>query len=116
VIAVGIFASGNPDTAAWNGIDSAVTGLLYGGGAQILAQLAEAIAIAVFVWATSFVFFKALMGAGLLRSRPEDEIRGLDMPEMGTPGYVGDGALIPGSPSIPAPLMGRKVLAPAGDD
>jgi Amt family ammonium transporter len=120
VIAVGIFAAGNPDTAAWNGIDSPVTGLLYGGGSQILAQLAEAISIGVFVWATSFALFKVLMGMGMLRSRAEDEIRGLDTPEMGTPGYVGDGNLIPGSPSIPTPVMGRamassKVAATAGD-
>lgn len=121
VIAVGIFAVGNPDTAAWNGIDSAVTGLLYGGGTQILAQLAEAISIAVFVWGASFVFFKILMGMGLMRSRAEDEIRGLDTPEMGTPGYVGDGYLIPGGPSIPTPVMGGKVAtsgaaATAGGD
>jgi len=61
------------------------------------------------------------MGMGLLRSRAEDEIRGLDTPEVGTPGYVGDGNLIPGSPSYPTPVMGgavaatRKVAATAGD-
>ena len=41
VLAVGIFANGNPETAAWNGVESAVTGLLYGGTTQIFAQLAE---------------------------------------------------------------------------
>jgi Amt family ammonium transporter len=104
VIAVGIFAVGNPDTAAWNGIDSPVTGLLYGGGTQILAQLFEAVSIALFAFIPTFIFFKVLMGMGLLRSRAEDEVRGLDVPEMGTPGYVGDGNMISGSPSLPTPM------------
>jgi len=115
VIAVGIFAAGNPDTAAWNGIDTPVTGLLYGGGTQILAQLAEAIAIAGFVFATTYVVLKVLMGMGLMRVRAIDEIRGLDTPEMGGPGYVGDGNMIPGSPSTPSPIMGG-MMAGAGDD
>lgn len=87
VLAVGLFASGNPDTAAWNGVDTAVTGLFYGGSTQIVAQAFEAIAIALFVFGTSYVFFGVLMRAGLLRSRAEDEIAGLDLPEMGSLGY-----------------------------
>ena len=31
LLAVGIFANGNPITAGWNGVDTPVTGLLYGG-------------------------------------------------------------------------------------
>jgi Amt family ammonium transporter len=88
VIAVGLFATGNPDTAAWNGIDSAVTGLFYGGGiGQLVAQLFEAVSIAVVAFGLSFVFFKFLMGMKLLRSEPKDEIIGLDIPEMGARGY-----------------------------
>jgi ammonium transporter, Amt family len=91
VLAVGIFASGNPDTAAWNGVDSAVTGLLYGGGVgQLLAQGAEAGAILVVVTGLSYVVFKALMAAGILRVSAEVELQGLDIPEMGTLGYPPD--------------------------
>lgn len=115
VLAVGIFSVGNPDTAAWNGIDSAVTGLLYGGGTQIIAQIFEMVAVAVFAFGTSYIFFKILMGMGLLRSNPVDEIRGLDMPEMGTPGYVGEGNMIPGGHSVPKPI-GHVGLSPAGAD
>src|SRR6266545_2996597 len=39
VLAVGIFAVGNPDTAGWNGIASAVTGIFSGGFVQIVPQL-----------------------------------------------------------------------------
>jgi Amt family ammonium transporter len=88
VIAVGLFASGNPDTAAWNGIDSAVTGLFYGGGVgQLIAQVFEAVAIFVTVFVLSWVFFKILAGLRLMRSEPADEITGLDIPEMGARGY-----------------------------
>lgn len=88
VLAVGLFANGNPDTAAWNGIDSAVTGLFYGGGVgQLIAQVAEAGAIFLFVFVLSYIFFRILNGFGLLRSNPADEIIGLDIPEMGAKGY-----------------------------
>lgn len=91
VLAVGIFASGNPDTAAWNGVDRAVTGLLYGGGVgQLLAQVAEAGTVLVVVTGLSYVFFKALMAAGILRVSAEVELQGLDMPEMGAEGYPKD--------------------------
>ena len=105
VLAVGIFAVGNSDTAAWNGIDSAVTGLLYGGGTQIMAQVFEIISIVVVAFGGSYVFFQVLKGRGILRSRPSDEIRGLDIPEMGTPGYVNDGNMIPGGHAVPTPVF-----------
>jgi Amt family ammonium transporter len=88
VIAVGLFANGNPDTAAWNGIDTAVTGLFYGGGVgQLLAQVAEAASIFLFVFVLSYAFFRVLNRFGLLRSDPAAEISGLDIPEMGARGY-----------------------------
>src|ERR1043165_6479784 len=91
VLSVGIFANGNPDTAAWNGVQSAVTGLLYGGTTQIFAQLAEATSILIFVFGLSYVFFKVLAALKLLRVSPEVELQGLDIPEMGTLGYPPDG-------------------------
>ena len=90
VLAVGIFAAANPDTAAWNGIDTAVTGLLYGGTTQIAAQLLEVLSIAAFAFGLSYAFFAVLKQMGLLRSAPEAEMAGLDLPEMGIPGYVTD--------------------------
>jgi len=90
VISVGIFANGNPDTAAWNGMSSAVTGLLYGGHTQILAQFAEAISIFVVVFGLSYLFFKVCHAFKLLRVSREDELGGLDMPEMGSLAYPVD--------------------------
>jgi len=90
VLAVGIFANANPETAGWNGMESAVTGLFYGGGTQILAQLTEVITIFVVVAGLSYLFFKVLAGAKLLRVTAEVELEGLDMPEMGSLAYPAD--------------------------
>jgi ammonium transporter, Amt family len=90
VLAVGIFANGNPDTAAWNGVATPVTGLLYGGTTQILAQFAEALSVIVVVGGLSYVFFKVLAAFKLLRVSAADELAGLDLPEMGVEGYPKD--------------------------
>jgi Amt family ammonium transporter len=100
VLAVGIFAYGNPDTAGWNGVASPVTGLLYGNGAQFLAQLAEALALAVFVFGTSYLFFQLLHAFGLMRVSPQDELKGLDLPEMGMIGYPKDWEPAPGALTV----------------
>jgi Amt family ammonium transporter len=96
LLAVGIFASGDPITAGWNGVASPVTGLLHGGGTQLVAQIIEIAAIVVVVGGLSFVFFKVLNALKLLRSAPGDELAGLDMPEMGVPGYTTVDVLMPG--------------------
>jgi len=90
VLAVGIFANGNPDTAAWNGVESAVTGLFYGGSTQIIAQLIEVTSIFVAVFGLSYGFFKILAAFKLLRVSREVELQGLDLPEMGALGYPTD--------------------------
>ena len=41
----------------------------------------------VATFGTSFVLFKVLMAMGIYRSKPEDELLGLDLPEMGTHAY-----------------------------
>ncbi len=90
VLAVGLFANGSPASAAWNGIDSAVTGLFYGSNTQIIAQLMEVVAVGGVAFGLSYVFFRIVAAAGLLRVSAADELRGLDMPEMGAEGYPKD--------------------------
>lgn len=117
VLALGLFASGNPDTAAWNGIDTPVTGLLYGNPGQFGAQLIAVLAIGITTFALSYSFFKILMVAGLLRSKPEDELAGLDLPEMGAAGYVPD---VVGFPEAPLPIPTARpvggLASPAAGD
>src|SRR6266545_1167825 len=113
VLAVGIFAVGNPDTGAWNGVTSPVTGIVGGNFIQIVPQLIEVVSIIIVAFGLSYVFFNALMRAGLLRTRAEDEVGGLDLPEMGEQGYVTDGVAVPGGMAEePATLKGG-MTAPA---
>jgi ammonium transporter, Amt family len=96
VLAVGIFANANPNSAGWNGVATPVTGLLHGGYTQIVAQGFEAVSIFVVVGGLSYVFFKVLNAMKLLRSNPADELMGLDLPEMGMPGYTNVDVVMPG--------------------
>jgi Amt family ammonium transporter len=96
LLAVGIFANGNPASAGWNGVQSPVTGLLYGGGSQIVAQLLEIASIVVFAAGLSYCFFKVLDAFELLRTAPADELMGLDVPEMGMLGYTTVDVIMPG--------------------
>ena len=126
VLAVGLFANANPDSAGWNGVAGAVTGLFYGGGlSQLWAQCFEAGAIIIGVGVPTYAFFKALDALKLLRVSATDEIMGLDMPEMGVLGYPQDyvgnlkglgidfGAMKHGAPAHPhvSPVMHEPALA-----
>lgn len=96
LIALGLFAKGNPVTAGWNGVATPVTGLFYGGSSQFIVQLIDVATIFVVAGGLSFVFFKVLVALKLLRSLPEHELTGLDMPEMGAPGYTSVDVHMPG--------------------
>ncbi len=93
VLAVGIFADGSYG-AGWNSTtttDRGVTGIFYGLSNldQLAAQAIGAAVIVVVFGAVSFAFFKiqnALMKGGI-RSSEEDEIAGIDLPEMGVLAY-----------------------------
>jgi Amt family ammonium transporter len=115
VLAVGLFANGNPDTAAWNGVSTPVTGLFFGGSTQIIAQVLEAVSVVVVVFGLTYALFTALKRMGVLRSRAEDEIAGLDLPEMGSAGYVAGDISVPGGEvdRVPSPATG---VSTAGAD
>jgi ammonium transporter, Amt family len=110
VLAVGIFANGNPASAGWNGVSTPVTGLLHGGGTQIAAQFLEAVSIFVVVGGLSFLFFKALGALKLLRCAPADELMGLDVPEMGMLGYTNVDVVMPGG-RLAQQVPGRRIVA-----
>lgn len=108
VLAVGIFANGNPDTALWNGVDGPVTGLLYGSSTQILAQLLELGAVFAVTFAASFAFFKLLAALKLLRVDAKTELGGLDIPEMGSLGYPQDWEPEADTLKLPEPAHARQ--------
>jgi Amt family ammonium transporter len=100
-LSLGLLADGTFG-AGWNGVQSAgkngaemgVTGLLgplFGAPAsdapQFLAQLIGAAACLIFSGLAAWAWFKVFGAIKPLRSRHEDEIAGLDLPEMGAESY-----------------------------
>jgi Amt family ammonium transporter len=96
VLSVGLFADGTYG-AGWNGVGATeylgkagmgVTGLFYGDSKQIVAQLIEVVVGLgwnVVIGGIAFVLVGKLVGGN--RVAPAVEIAGLDVPEMGVPGY-----------------------------
>jgi len=77
------------------------------------SKLAEFAAIAVTVTGSSLVFFTILKRLGLLRVSVADELKGLDMPELGTEGYPKDWEPAPEAiPSGMARPVGGLAAAP----
>ena len=91
--ASGIFSNGKYG-AGWNlteGVEGGVTGILYGGsgGEQLIAQVIGAATIIVVFGALAYAFFKIqnALTKGGIRPIAEDEMAGLDLPEMGVLAY-----------------------------
>jgi ammonium transporter, Amt family len=106
LISLGLFADGTYG-AGWNGVSGTVKGLFYGDGGQLVAELIGCCVIMLWAWGGGYLFFKVqdkLMG---IRSKPEDELAGLDLPEMGALGYVDE------DDSVPADVSGDGSLAPS---
>lgn len=95
LISLGLFADGTYG-AGWNGVGATeyigkagqgVTGLFFGDPSQLVAQLISAAVCIVWAFGSAFIFFKLQSLVMSIRSTPEDELEGLDIPEMGTAAY-----------------------------
>lgn len=88
VLSLGLFADGSYGDG-WNGVPGTVKGLFYGDGKQFVAELIGGLTCFVFVFVVMYIFFKLISKTGIgLRSSDEDQLAGLDIPEMGVHGYV----------------------------
>src|SRR5262245_39481367 len=87
-IALGLFADGTYGDG-WNGVMGPVRGLFYGDASQLIAQIIGVGANVIAIGFLAFVTFKVNDLIFGLRVKPEVEAEGLDMDEMGVPGYVG---------------------------
>jgi Amt family ammonium transporter len=96
VLALGLLADG---TANYGGLQA--KGLFFGDPGQLAAQIVGMVVVFVWCFGTSYAFFSILKAIGILRSKPADELAGLDLPEMGTSAY-------PLDPGIP-PDAGRPI-------
>ncbi len=88
IIAVGLFSDGAYGDG-WNGVAGTVKGLFYGDAGQLVASCIGVLANIVYVGLVGCIVFKLIDVTIGLRVKPEDEVEGLDIPEMGVPGYVG---------------------------
>jgi len=88
VIALGLFADGSYGDG-WNGVAGTVKGLFYGDASQFFAQLIGVATNIIYVGAIGWVVFKLIDKLVGNRVSAQDELDGLDVPEMGTEGYSG---------------------------
>jgi ammonium transporter, Amt family len=84
-LSVGLFADG---AANYGGLQ--VKGLFYGDVSQLGAQVIGGIVCFVYVFGISWIFFKLYHQFFGLRVSKETELKGLDIPEMGSLGYNPD--------------------------
>jgi Amt family ammonium transporter len=84
VISVGLFADGTSNYGgSWNGVSGSVRGLFYGDASQLVAQLIGVGTLIGGIFTLSYVVgwvMDVIMGQ---RVSAEDELGGLDIPEMG---------------------------------
>ncbi|MFA5157377.1 MAG: ammonium transporter [Candidatus Omnitrophota bacterium] len=86
LISVGLFADGTYGLATTS--EPLVKGLFYGGGyGQLIAQVIGAAVAVTWAFSLGFIAFKLMDKYFGIRVSPEEEIKGLDIPEHGTPAY-----------------------------
>ncbi len=88
VLSLGLFADGTYGDG-WNGVAGTVKGLFYGDSSQFIAECIGVAANFIYVGLISLIVFKLIDVLVGNRVEPAVELGGLDVPEMGVPGYVG---------------------------
>lgn len=84
VLAVGLFADGKSNYGgSWNGVPGNVTGLFYGDGGQLVAQLIGIATLVGLIFTISFVYNWVVDAVVGQRVGAKAELAGLDIPEMG---------------------------------
>jgi Amt family ammonium transporter len=88
-LSIGLFADGTYGDG-FNGVAGSVTGLFYGGGLnQFWAETIGVVTCFITLSIISYIVFKIVDVIVGNRIELEAEIEGLDIPEMGVPGYSG---------------------------
>jgi Amt family ammonium transporter len=88
-LSIGLFADGTYGDG-WNGVSGTVKGLFYGGGmSQFWAELIGVVTCFITLSVLSFIVYYIAEKITGNRVSREVEIAGLDMDEMGAPGYAG---------------------------
>ncbi len=87
-LSLGLFADGTYGDG-WNGVAGTVKGLFYGDPSQFLAECVGVVTNIVYVGLISIIVFKLIEMIVGNRVDSAAEMQGLDIPEMGVPGYSG---------------------------
>lgn len=99
LLALGLFADGKYGIG-WNGVGATavkgVTGLFFGDASQLVAQLISIAVVIVWGFGVSFIFFKVLDKIVPMRVPPEEELEGLDVPQIGAYAYP-EFSIVPGT-------------------
>jgi Amt family ammonium transporter len=85
-LCVGLFANGSYGEGM-NGVSGGVRGLFYGDSGQLVANLIGIGTNLLFVGCVATLVFSLIERGIGNRVKPEDELNGLDLPEMGIEGY-----------------------------
>jgi ammonium transporter, Amt family len=88
VLSLGLFADGKSNYGgSWNGVNGSVTGLFYGDPGQLVAQLIGVSTLLGVVFSLTFVINLVLDAVMGQRVTAQEELEGLDLPEIGTLAY-----------------------------
>ena len=93
VLSVGLFADGRYGEG-WNGVPGTVRGFFYGDASQLGASCIGLLANICWVATVTFLAFRVLGALTPSRAAVEDEVGGLDVPEMGIEGYAVEGGAL----------------------
>ncbi len=114
IIALGLFSNGTYGQGL-NGVAHGVTGLFYGDAGQLIASVIGVLTNIAYVGTVAAVAFFVIGKVIGNRVAAEDEVSGLDLPEMGVLGYSPDAgphlgsASKAGQPSsLPVPSLASK--------
>lgn len=119
MLSLGLFADVTYGDA-WNGVPRTVRGLFYGDASQLAAEAIGVVTCFVFIFTSFYLFFKLVEVTLGKRVAAQDEINGLDVPEMGSLGYpdplveaAAAARTLPLRPAVPEPSLGGATLQPA---
>jgi Amt family ammonium transporter len=92
--------------------EQGVTGLFYGNESQFAAQCIGTLTNVVWVFLSTYVFFRVVDRVIGMRSSREAELQGLDVPELGVLGYIHDDPKAPEGHVLHPPAEPRHAEKP----
>jgi ammonium transporter, Amt family len=110
ILALGLLANGTYGDGL-NGVAGNVKGLFYGDPKQFVASCIGVLVNIAWVAPVAAIAFKVVGMIVPNRSSAEDEIAGLDVPEMGAPGYATEGGTTVEPAASEAPAAGAALVA-----